>query len=100
MLVRLLLLVTMIGAGAVVVYGLVFDRSGQALPFTVAGLFVLGVTMAITAVVLAMAAIDAGRQGRGIRATVGAFVGGLFAIGASGSLAGALIFGMLAAQAR
>lgn len=94
--VRLLLLAALIGSAAVVFYGLVMDRTGQTIAFTVAGLFVLGVTSAVVSVGFAMGAITAGRSGSGIRAFLSAIIGGLFALGASGSLAGAVIFGLLA----
>jgi len=94
--VRLLLVTALVGAAAVVFYGLILDHSGQAIAFAVAGLFVLGVTLAVSAVLLAVGAVNAGRAGHAIRALLGAFVGGLFAIASAGALAGAVIFGMLA----
>jgi hypothetical protein len=96
---RIALLVVLIGSAAVVFYGLVLDRTGQAIAFTVAGLFVLGVTCAVIAIGLAIGAVSAGRDGRGVRAFASAIGGGLFALGASGALAGAVIFGVLASQA-
>jgi hypothetical protein len=95
MIVRGILLVALLGSGAVVVYGLLFDRSGQAIPFTVAGLLVLGVTAAVISVGLARGAFGAGNEGRGIRAMSGAFLGGLFALGASAALLLAVILGYI-----
>jgi len=97
--IRLVLLVALIGSAAVVFYGLVLDRSGQAIAFTVAGLFVLGVTSAVIAVGCAVGVVNAGREGRGFRALLGGLLGGAFALGAAGSLAFAVIFGVLAMSA-
>ncbi len=95
MIVRIILLVALLGSAAVVFYGLVMDRTGQAIALTVAGLVVLGVTAAVISVGLAIGAINAGQDGRGIRAFGAAFLGGLFALGAAGALAGAVIFGYI-----
>ena len=95
MIVRVILLVALIGSAAVVFYGLFADRTGQAIALTVAGLIVLGVTAAVISVGLAIGAIGAGQDGRGIRALAGAFVGGLFALGAAASLAGAFVYGYI-----
>jgi hypothetical protein len=91
--VRIILFVALLASAAVVIYGLVLDRSGQAIALTVAGLLVLGVTSAVISVGLATQAIGAGQEGRGIRAIAGAFVGGLFALGASASLMLAVVLG-------
>ncbi len=95
MIVRIILLVALLGSAAVVFYGLVMDRTGQAIALTVAGLVVLGVTAAVISVGLAISAISAGQDGRGIRAFAAALVGGCFALGAAGALAGAVIFALL-----
>lgn len=95
MIVRILLLAALVASAAVVVYGLMFDRTGQAIPFTVAGLLVLGVTSGVISVGLATMAIGAGQEGRGIRAIIGALVGGLFALGAAASLLGAVMLGYI-----
>jgi hypothetical protein len=92
---RILLAVVLVGSAAVVAYGLLLDRSGQAIAFTVAGLFVLGVTLALTGLLIGTGAIGQGRAGRGVRATAGAFVGGLFLLAAAGSLAGAVVLAVL-----
>ncbi|MBX3031277.1 MAG: hypothetical protein KF809_14110 [Chloroflexi bacterium] len=95
MIVRIMLLVALVASAAVVVYGLLFDRTGQAIPFTVAGLLVLGVTSGVVSVGLATMAIGAGQEGRAIRALGGTFIGGLFALGAAASLLGAVILGYI-----
>ena len=94
--VRLLLVTAIVASAVVVFYGLILDHSPQANAFAVAGLFVLGVTLAVGAVLLAVGAVNAGRAGHAIRALLGAFVGGLFALASAGSLAGAVILGVLA----
>jgi hypothetical protein len=91
--VRVILLVALVASAAVVVYGLLFDRTGQAIAFTVAGLLVLGVTAAVISVGLARSAFRAGNEGRGLRAIAGAFVGGLFALGAAAALLVAVLMG-------
>jgi hypothetical protein len=93
--VRVILLVALVASALVVVYGLLFDRTGQAIPLTVAGLLVLGVTSAVISVGLARSAFGAGNEGRAIRAIGGALLGGLFALGASASLLLAVILGYL-----
>jgi len=93
--VRVILLLALVGSAAVVFYGLFADRTGQAIALTVAGLIVLGVTAAVISVGLAIGAIGAGQDGRGIRAMAGAFLGGLFALGAAASLAGAFVYGYI-----
>ena len=95
MIVRIILIVALLGSAAVVFYGLVMDRTGQAIALPVAGLFVLGVTCAVISVGLAIGAISAGQDGRGLRAIAGAFVGGLFALAAAGALAAAMVFGYI-----
>lgn len=95
MIVRVILVLALLGSAAVVFYGLVMDRTGQAIALTVAGLLVLGVTCAVISVGLAIGAIGAGQDGRGLRAVTGAFVGGLFALAAAGALAAAMVFGYI-----
>ena len=95
MIVRVILLVALVASALVVVYGLLFDRTGQAIPLTVAGLLVLGVTSAVISVGLARAAFRVGNEGRAIRAIGGALLGGMFALGASASLLLAVILGYI-----
>ncbi|MBA2570906.1 MAG: hypothetical protein H0V04_06990 [Chloroflexi bacterium] len=93
---RVFLAVALLGSAAVVIYGLFVDRSGGTIILTVVGLAILGITFAIIAVRLAAASVRAGQEGRGGRAVGSAFLGGLFALAASGSLGGAMILGLLA----
>jgi hypothetical protein len=93
--VRIAVVVVLIASGLVVFYGLILDRSGQNIAFTVAGLAVFGLTLAfISAWFLSRALTDA-RWGRTGGAIAGGLAGGLFAIGASMSLAAASIFAVL-----
>lgn len=77
-------------------YGLFLDRSGSTIAFTVAGLAVLGVTLVIIAIRLAVASVRAGAAGRGGVSVGSALLGGICALLASGSLGAAVIFGLLA----
>ena len=94
-LVRLSVVVVLIASGLVVLYGLILDRSGQNIAFTVAGLAVLGVTMAFVAAWFLMRALTDARWGRSGGAVVGGLAGGMFAIGAAMALAAASIFAIL-----
>ena len=91
-LVRIAVVVVMVASGLVVLYGLILDRTGQNIAFTVAGLAVLGLTLAfVSAWFLSRAMTDA-RWGRTAGSLLGAAMGGLFAIGAAGCLAAASVF--------
>ena len=71
-LVRIAVVVVLVASGLVVLYGLILDRSGQNIAFTVAGLAVLGLTLAfISAWFLTRALTDA-RWGRSGGSLVGA----------------------------
>jgi len=94
--VRLLLYLLVIGSGATAIYGMFIDRT---LPITVSGLAVLGLSLALLAFSAAHGAASLGRRGYGGRALLAALFGGLCAMGAAGSLAGAFVLGMLAASA-
>ncbi len=89
---RAMLLLLMVGAGAVALYGLFVSSS---VPIVVSGLAVSGITAGLLGFSLAGSAIRLGEQGRGGRALLMAFVGGLFVMGAAGALAGAIVLGIL-----
>ena len=93
---RISLLILAIGAAVVVGYALFIDASQSKLPLLVAGLAVLGVALALLGFGLAGSAVRLGERGRGGRALVTAFVGGLLVIGACGALAAAIVLGILA----
>ena len=93
MIVRVILLLALLGSAAVVFYGLCWTGPARPSPLTVAGLFVLGVTSAVISVGLAMGAISAGQDGRGLRAMPGRSWAACSLLGAAGALAGAVVFG-------
>ena len=93
--VRVMLLVLIVGAAAVVAFGLFVDTSVLRLPLIVSGLAVGGIASAILGFLLAGSAVRLGERGRGWRALAAASVGGLFVIGAAGALAGAIVLGIL-----
>jgi hypothetical protein len=94
-LVRIAVVVVMVASGLVVFYGLLLDRSGQNLAFTVAGLVVLGLTMAFTAAWFLSRALRDARWGRTAGSLLGAAMGGIFALGAAGCMAAASIFAFI-----
>ena len=91
-LVRIAVVVVMVLSGVVVLYGLILDRTGQNIAFTVAGLAVLGLTLAFTSAWFLSRALADARWGRTAGSLIGAAMGGLFALGAAGCLAAASIF--------
>ena len=91
-LVRIAVVVVMVVSGLVVLYGLILDRTGQNIAFTVAGLAVLGLTFAFTSAWFLSRALKDARWGRTLGSLLGAAAGGLFALGAAGCLAAASIF--------
>ena len=96
---RLGLLVLVVGAFVVVAYGLYVDNSGFRLPLIVSGLAVLGIAAGLLGFSLAGEAFRQGRTGHGLKALAMAFIGGLFVMGAAGSLAGAIVLGILTGTA-
>ncbi|MFN8622882.1 MAG: hypothetical protein U0869_19265 [Chloroflexota bacterium] len=92
---KLVLLLGIIVGAAVAAYGLLIDKSGQNIAFATAGLFILGISLAISGFLLGMSAIGSGREGRGVRGLALAFLGGLFLLAAAGALAGATIFAIV-----
>ena len=91
-LVRIAVVVVMVLSGVVVLYGLILDRTGQNIAFTVAGLAVLGLTLAFTSAWFLSRALTDARWGRTAGSLIGAAMGGLFALAAAGCLAAASIF--------
>jgi hypothetical protein len=91
-LVRIAVIVVMVASGLVVLYGLILDRSGQNLAFTVAGLAVLGLTLAFTSAWFLARALTDARWGRTGGSLLGAAAGGLAALASAGCLAAASIF--------
>ncbi len=94
---RALLLVLIVGAMGVALYGLFIAGPDVRLPMIVSGLAVVGIASGLLGFSLAGSAIRLGERGRLGRALLVAFVGGLFVMGAAGSLAGAIVLGLLTA---
>ena len=98
-LLRWMLLLLIVGGLAIVAYGMLVETSNLRLPLIVSSLAVAGIAAGIFGFSVAGSAIRLGEQGRGGRATLVAFVGGLFVMGAAGALAGAIILGILTGTA-
>ena len=94
---RVMLVVLMIGAAAIAFYALLVDNSAARLPLLVSALAVGGISAGIFGFSLAGSAVRLGQRGFAGRATLVAFVGGLFVLGAAGALSGAIILGILTA---
>jgi hypothetical protein len=94
---RVMLVVLMIGAAALTFYALLVDNSAARLPLLVSGLAVGGIAAGIFGFSLAGSAVRLGQRGFAGRATLVAFFGGLFVVGAAGALSGAIILGILTA---
>ena len=92
---RFLLVLVLLVAGAVALYGMFFDRTPLQIPIAVSGLTVFGIALVAMALVAARSAASLGRTGSGGRAFLAAIFGGLCALGAAGSLAGAFVLGIL-----
>ena len=96
---RAVLVVLVVGAGIVVAYSLFVDSSSAKLPLMVSSLAVLGIALGLLGFALASSAVRLGQVGHGIAALGVAFVGGLCVLGAAGSVAAAIVLGILAAGA-
>ena len=94
-----MLVLLIVGGLIIVAYGMLVETSNLRLPLIVSSLAVAGIADGIFGFSLAGSAIRLGEQGRGGRATLLAFVGGLFVMGAAGALAGAIILGILTGTA-
>ncbi len=92
---RIAVIVILILSGLVVFYGLILDRTGQNIAFTVAGLVVFGLCLAFIAAWFLGRALSDARWGRTAGALLGGLAGGIFAIGAAMSLAAASVFAIL-----
>jgi len=96
---RVILLVLMVVSAAVVLYAFFASDPAIRLPLVVSGLAVGGIAAIIFGFSLARSAIQIGEQGRGGRATLVAFLGGLFVLAAAGALAMAIVLGILTGTA-
>ncbi len=93
---RVVMWIVAIGAGLVVAYALFLDSSQTKLPLLVASLAVFGVCVGVLGFALAGTAARNGEDGRLGRALAIAFCGGLLVLAAAGSLAMAIVLGILA----
>jgi hypothetical protein len=91
---RLLVLVVVILAAAITLYGLVVVKSA---PLYVSSLAVLGISLVVLGVMAAAASVRSARNGSGGAAFVAALVGGLCMLAAAGALSMAIILGLLIA---
>jgi len=96
---RVILLVLMVVSASVVLYGFFAADPAIRLPLVVSGLAVGGIAALVFGFSLARSAIRTGEEGRGGRATLIAFIGGLFVLGAAGALAMAIVLGILTGTA-
>jgi hypothetical protein len=94
---HVLLLLVVLVAGGIALYGLFVEQTPLQLPLSITGLGLVALAMLLLSLSLARAAAQLGRRGSGGRALVGAFIGGLFIIGSAGAAAGAVILAMLTA---
>ena len=91
-LLRIVVVLVLVGSGLLAFYGLILDRSGQNIAFTIAGLTVFGLTMAFISAWFLTRALNDARWGRSGGAIIGALAGGSCAILAAAALAGASVF--------
>ena len=95
---RIVLILIAFVAAAVAAFGLLFDTAATRLPLVVSGLTVLGLSLGVLGFSLAGAAARLGGDGRFGWALLVAFLGGGMVLGAAGSLAAAIVLGILAAS--
>src|SRR4029078_5054335 len=93
---RMILFVLAVAAGFVVVYTLFVDSGALKLPLLVSSLAVLAITLGILGFALAGSAFRMTEAGRGGAGVLTALIAGIFVLIACGSLAGAIILGILA----
>jgi hypothetical protein len=94
---RMMLVVLAVAAGVIVTYTLFLDSSTLKLPLLVSALAVLAIALGILGFALAGTAVRVSQSGRAGLGITTAFVGGLCVLVAAGSLAGAIVLGILAA---
>jgi hypothetical protein len=89
---RIAAVVLLVLSGLVIVYGLLFDRSGTNIAVTIVGLLMFGLCMAFIAAWFLGRALGDARRGRASGSLLGALAGGICALAAAGSLAAASVF--------
>jgi hypothetical protein len=93
---RIVLTVIAIGAAVVAVFALFVDSADTKLPLLVASLCVFGISLGVLGFSLAGTSVRIGEDGRMGRALLTAFIAGVFVLVAAGSLAMAIVLGILA----
>ena len=93
---RALLVAALLISGVVAVYGLAVAKS---VPMIVSGTAIFGVCLLVLGLIAAGAVVRAGKRGQGGLAFTAALFGGLCMLGAAGSLAVAIVLGLLASSA-
>jgi hypothetical protein len=88
---RVVLVLLLVAAAALGVYGGFFDRGPTQIPFVVTGSALAGFSLLMLAFIGGAAAWRAARDGAFLRALVGGVFGGLCAVGAAGALSAAVI---------
>ena len=96
---RMILVVLAVAAGVIVTYTLFLDSSTLKLPLLVSALAVLAISLGVLGFALAGTAVRVSESGRGGLGIATAFAAGVLVLTACGSLAGAIILGILAAAA-
>ena len=96
---RMMLVVLAVAAGVIVSYTLFLDNSTLKLPLLVSALAVQAISLGILGFALAGTAVRVAQSGRSGLGIATAFGGGLCVLVAAGSLAGAIVLGILAAAA-
>jgi len=92
--VRVTLLIALLGGSGFLAWS-VLVRDQLQVPLMATGLAICGLVFAATAVLSVAAVVRAGREGRDGAAVLTALVGGLFAMAALMSLAGAVIMSLI-----
>ncbi|GEM_PF-3748305 len=92
---RILILLAVVLSAIVSAAGLLVVRGALAIPVTVAGLVVLGVSLLVSGLLLGGSGLRRGREGAGCAGTIVATAGGICLIVGAVALAGAIVLGLL-----
>ena len=91
---RFAMLVAVVGAGALILFGLV-DRTASQIPILASGMAVLALAFGAMAIACVVTIVRAGRSGRSARAFWAALGGGVAIVIAAGCLAAAIVLAMV-----
>ena len=92
--IRVMLFVALLGGLAFLAYA-TFVRDQLQVPLMATGFFVIGIVFAVMAIIALLSVVRSGRDGHDGTAVAAALIGGVIAVGALMSLAGAVIMGMI-----